>query len=251
MKAIRKLKKTIIFTLAFIMDIYQDLSVKNFYRSFYWQGGYPYKKRSLHQIISRMAKVGEIERIEKNGEVYLKLSTRGTDFLNEKISLLELSKKKWDGYWRLVVFDIKEIERNTRDFLRRKLKEWGFVMWQESVYISPHPILNEIDEFLKVKKLFPKVVTMESRLIGVKNHDKFAWVVFKLGQLKKKYEDLEIKIDTILKQKKKSKRSLQDILEEYRNLILEDPFLPKNLIDEDNWPREKIKNKLKRILLSE
>jgi phenylacetic acid degradation operon negative regulatory protein len=233
MQAVRKLKKTIIFTLAFIADLYQELSIRNYYRTFYWQGGYPYKRKSLYQTISRLVKIGDIEKIEKNGEIYLKLTTKGANFLDEKLSLLSLSKKEWDGYWRLVVFDIKEIERNIRDYLRRKLKEWGFVMWQESVYISPHPLLEKIDEYLKVKKLFPKVVTMESKLIGVKNHDKFAWAVFKLGKLKKKYTDLENKIDDFLKHKKKSGKNLQTVLEEYRNLIFEDPFLPKNLIKKE------------------
>lgn len=246
MKVIRKLKKGLLFTLAFIIDTYQDFSVKNYYRILYWQGGYPYKKESFTELVSRMAKLKEIEKVQKNGEVFLKLVSKDNLF-NEKISLKKLSEKEWDGLWRIVIFDIKEIEKYIRDTIRRRLKNWGFAMWQESVYISPHPILKEIDEFLKTKKLFPKVVTMESKLVGVKNHDKFAWVIFNLGYLKNQYLILEKEIKKIRREKKYPKEQIKEILEKFQQLILNDPFLPQGLI-KDSWPRERVKKEIKSLL---
>ncbi|MCX7881485.1 MAG: hypothetical protein N2482_03195 [Patescibacteria group bacterium] len=247
MRVVRKLKKGLIFTLAFIADIYQDFSIKNYYRVLYWPGGYPYKRESLTGLVSRMTKLKEIEKIRKDGEVFLKLTSKGGAFFNEKISLKKLSEKEWDGLWRVVIFDIKEIEKHLRDKLRRKLKSWGFALWQESVYISPHPILKEVDEFLKIKKFFPKVVTMEARLVGIKNHDKFAWVVFKLSDLKDQYLSLKNKIKKLKERKKYLEKEVKEILEEFQELILKDPFLPRGLIEKD-WPRERIKKELKDLL---
>lgn len=245
----RNLKKWLVFTLAFIFDQYEEISIKNFYRSFYFPGA-EQRKKSITQMFSRMIKVKEIEKTEEKGEVYLKLTDKGGRFFNEKISLKNFSERNWDGLWRLVVFDIDEVERNTRNRLRRKLKEWGFVLWQESVYLSPHPIISEIDEFLKVNQLFPKVVALESKIIGVKNYDRFAWVVFKLGELEEEYLNLEEKINQFFssKEKEKEKRKREEIIEQFKRLILKDPFLPRGLLNKD-WPRERIKNKIKKLLI--
>ncbi len=116
-------------------------------------------------------------------------------------------------------------------------------MWQESVYISPHPILETIDEFLKVKKLFPKVVTIEAKTIGIKNPDRFAWVVFKLGDLEKRYLDLKTKIKKI----KKNKKNIEEVLREFEELILLDPFLPKGLIKKD-WLRDEISSMIRNLV---
>jgi DNA-binding transcriptional regulator PaaX len=231
----KNLKKWLVFSLAFVFDQYKKISIKNYYRNFYFFGDPP-KRESLHKLVYRMIKVKEIEKVEKEGEVYLKLTNKGGNFFNEKISLKNLSEKEWDRKWRLVIFDIKEIERNLRDKLREKLKKWGFAMWQESVYISPHPILEAIDEFLKVKKLFPKVVTLEAKAIGIKNPDRFAWVIFKLGELENKYLALKKRI----KEMKKTKKNIKEIINRFQDLILIDPFLPRGLI-KGNWPRDKIK----------
>lgn len=244
MKTLRKLKKGIIFTLAFLADKYSEMSIKNFYRNVYYPG-YPYKKISLYQTVSRLVKTQEIEKIQKNGEVFLTLKNKAGGIFNEKISLQKLSKKEWDGFWRIVSFDIGEIEKSIRNTLREKLKLWGFAMWQKSVYISPHPILEEVDEFLKVKKLFPKVVAMEAKMVGIKNPEKFAFVVFNLKNLKKEYFNLNEKIKSY--KKNKDRKKLQEIIEQFQNLILKDPFLPKGLEDLD-WPREKIKKEIKNLM---
>lgn len=244
MKTLRRLKKGIIFTLAFLADEYNKMSIKNFYRSVYYPD-YPYKKNSIYQTVSKLIKTQEIEKIQKDGEVFLKIKNKVGGIFNEKISLQKLSKKKWDGFWRIVAFDISEIEKSLRNYLRKKLKSWGFAMWQESVYISPHPILEEVDEFLKVKKLFPKVVTMEAKIVGIKNPERFAFVVFNLKNLKKEYLYLQEKIKNY--KKNKNRKKLKEIIEQFQNLILKDPFLPKGLEDL-NWPREKIKKEIKSLI---
>ena len=48
---------------------------------------------------------------------------------------------------------IEEKEKHIRDMIRRKLKSLGFAMWQESVYLTPHPIAEEMNEFLEEKNL--------------------------------------------------------------------------------------------------
>jgi len=52
--------------------------------------------------------------------------------------------KKWDGKWFIVVFDVPEVERNKRNFLRKFLNEIGFFLYQQSVYVFPYECEEEI-----------------------------------------------------------------------------------------------------------
>jgi phenylacetic acid degradation operon negative regulatory protein len=52
--------------------------------------------------------------------------------------------KKWDGKWRVVVFDIPIASRIIRDAFRRKLKEFGFYAFQQSIWIYPYHCEEEV-----------------------------------------------------------------------------------------------------------
>lgn len=67
--------------------------------------------------------------------------------LKDKANVLELSKK-WDGKWRLVIFDIWERRRGVRDATRRRLNRLGFVRLQNSVWVYPYEC-QEVVELLK------------------------------------------------------------------------------------------------------
>ncbi len=55
-----------------------------------------------------------------------------------------LPKTRWDGRWRLVMFDIPSKQKKARDALRRKLQQLGLLQLQESVWITPYPCRDHI-----------------------------------------------------------------------------------------------------------
>ena len=55
---------------------------------------------------------------------------------------------KWDGKWRVIIFDIPEKYRNARVALSKKLLDMGCYQLQKSVWVYPFPCEEEI-EFLK------------------------------------------------------------------------------------------------------
>jgi CRISPR/Cas system-associated endoribonuclease Cas2 len=61
---------------------------------------------------------------------------------------------RWDGRWRLVVFDVPEKHRNARFALSEKLKELGFCMLQKSLWVHPFPCLEQI---AVIKHVYPEV----------------------------------------------------------------------------------------------
>ncbi len=62
--------------------------------------------------------------------------------------------KKWDGFWRIVMFDIPESKKLARSAVSRKIKDLGLYPIQKSVFVSPYLCKNEIDfvgEFFGVR----------------------------------------------------------------------------------------------------
>lgn len=45
--------------------------------------------------------------------------------------------KRWDRQWHLIIFDIPEKARQSREVFRRKLRQLGFAQLQKSVFIHP------------------------------------------------------------------------------------------------------------------
>jgi phenylacetic acid degradation operon negative regulatory protein len=60
------------------------------------------------------------------------------------------AKVSWDKKWRMVIFDIPEVTRRDRDFLRSQLQWLGFLELQKSVWIFPYEIKSELGDFIKL-----------------------------------------------------------------------------------------------------
>jgi len=62
-------------------------------------------------------------------------------------------KFKWDGKWRGIIFDVPELNRKDRVFLRKELKWMGFKELQKSVWVVPYDIEKELRALLKLWKM--------------------------------------------------------------------------------------------------
>jgi DNA-binding transcriptional regulator PaaX len=82
-----------------------------------------------------------------DGKIEIVLTKRGQKLeLVYKLDDLKLdTKKKWDGQWRMVMFDIPHFLKNARDAFRGKLRTLGFYPIQKSVFITPYKCEKEID----------------------------------------------------------------------------------------------------------
>ena len=78
--------------------------------------------------------------------------------LKFKIDEMEIKKPaKWDGQWRIVIFDIPERFKKAREALRNKLKDLGFIKLQESVFVFPYECEDEINFIVEVFLIRPFV----------------------------------------------------------------------------------------------
>ena len=82
--------------------------------------------------------------IERGGRLHL--TSAGHTHI-EKILMREYripEPVRWDGKWRILMFDIREKRRRVRNRLRTLLQGAGFVHLQDSVWVYPYPC----DEFV-------------------------------------------------------------------------------------------------------
>lgn len=88
--------------------------------------------------------------------------------------------QKWDGLWRVVIFDVWERRRATRDRLRLLLIETGFIRLQDSVWIYPY----DCEEFIAYARTELKLGAGLIYIIaqGVENEVKLR-TIFKLPSL--------------------------------------------------------------------
>lgn len=78
------------------------------------------------------------------------LTTKGAlEFLRFNIDDKK-KKEKWDGKWRMVIFDILEDQRQIRNLLRNRLRWLGFKELQKSVWIFPYDVSKELKEVLEI-----------------------------------------------------------------------------------------------------
>ncbi len=203
-----------------------------------------YKPSSLRQTIYRLLSTGDLEKKIIQGEPTLILSGKGLKKLGRKFSYFRLQNKNWDGYWRLVIFDIDEKKKYLRDKLRAKLQELGFGMWQKSIYISPFDLAEDMVEFLHSQKLFglAYVLTAKHQLMGEART--LAADVWHLNIINDEYQLL---IDAMEKfhdfSNIKQSTSLPKICQDYDQLLLKDPCLPQVLLPQD-WLAEKARKLL-------
>ena len=96
------------------------------------------RKEIINRARDRLLEHGFLERNERG---YLRLTARGGRELERlRWEGAELKKpKRWDGKWRILIFDIPESKRSIRNKIRLALLAVGFQKLQHSVWVYPHP----------------------------------------------------------------------------------------------------------------
>lgn len=64
---------------------------------------------------------------------------------------------KWDGFWRIIIFDIPERHKWAREGFRNALRQIGMHCMQDSVFVSPHPCEEKLRFLISIFSLAPHV----------------------------------------------------------------------------------------------
>lgn len=204
---------------------------------------YPYKalygytkeweRGSIRGCLSRLKRQKLIERRVIKGEICFRITDGGRDKVAKIIPVRGLREHRWDGLWRLVVFDVPEKKRWLRDDLRDKLLELGFACWQRSVWVTPFDVGREVSEYLESANLSQYSPTLlVKRMYGINEKD-FAYRVWRLDKLEGRYREIIERGRRINVKKKDAGRRLnnsKELILDYWDLLTKDPALPYDLL---------------------
>lgn len=110
-------------------------------------GMLPKRRQDEYIAVARRKLKKEGLLVEDGG--FLRLSPKGERALQKLSPRMLLQKPhKWDGKWRVLIFDIPEKRRVARDNIRGRLRSSGFIRAQDSVWIYPYPC----EEFVALLK---------------------------------------------------------------------------------------------------
>jgi len=118
------------------------------------------ERRRLYSIVKEFYQNRLVDFKEKeDGTVEIVLTKDGCKkALSFKIDEIKIKKpERWDGKWRIVVFDIPEKEKAAREALRKKLKDLKFIELQKSIFINPYECEDEIDFIVEFFQIRPYV----------------------------------------------------------------------------------------------
>lgn len=116
------------------------------------------------------------EKQNSDGTITIILTDKGKQkALTYDFENMEIKKpQKWDGKWRVVLFDIPENRKKLRESLRFHLKQLKFYEFQKSVFVHPYDCKDEIDyliEFYDIRR-FVRFIIADSidNELHLKNH---------------------------------------------------------------------------------
>ncbi|OHA54514.1 MAG: hypothetical protein A2Z62_00535 [Candidatus Terrybacteria bacterium RIFCSPLOWO2_02_42_20] len=117
----------------------------------------------ITRIMKKLKNKKLLDIYEKEGKERIEITEKGKKrIVRYQIDELKLNRpKKWDGQWRIIMFDIPEKFKKGRDALAKKMKDMEIYPMQKSVYVCPFHCKDEIDfvsEVFGVRKFVHYVI---------------------------------------------------------------------------------------------
>lgn len=100
--------------------------------------------------------------LKRNGYIAIKnlqskqavlLTPRGIERVVKLRWKIEGRRKRKDGKWQMIIFDVPERRKRHREVLRDGLCELGYQRLQDSVWICPYDVAKETELFLRQNDL--------------------------------------------------------------------------------------------------
>jgi phenylacetic acid degradation operon negative regulatory protein len=166
--------------------------------------------------------------------------------------------RPWDGWWRVVCFDVPRSENRQRRRLRQYLRNQGFGLLQDSVWLTPDPLDEQKRLLRSIKPDAESLVLLRARACGGESDNEIvagAWNFRRINDLYRQH--LKI-LDQMPLQKVRTPGNASALLKwseaertAWNDAMATDPLLPKRLLPDSylgcrSWERRR--SKLKRAL---
>lgn len=115
------------------------------------------ERDKIRRAIDRLENKKCVKKYKKEGIDIIEITENGRkEVLKYKLDEIKIKEqKRWDGTWRMIMFDIPEKHKTARDGLTLKLIKMGCAPIQKSVFVTPYECEKEIKfigEYFNVSK---------------------------------------------------------------------------------------------------
>ena len=115
------------------------------------------------QFLAELRRQHLVEFTRSEDSIQLQLSVKGIHRLqlSEIHDLAITAPDTWDGYWRIVLFDLPSHYTHQRYLLTSQLKRLGFVMMHDSTWYHPYPCHEAVTRLISYCSISRYVTTGE------------------------------------------------------------------------------------------
>jgi len=114
-------------------------------------------KKNFHQFVGYLQRKGYIKVKTLEGTKGIVLTPKGAERVLQVKRKLKEKKKRKDGKWIMIIFDIPEKQKKAREYLRDALVDLGYQKLQQSVWVCPYDVYKETEEAVRSYRIIPYV----------------------------------------------------------------------------------------------
>ncbi|OGZ64106.1 MAG: CRISPR-associated endonuclease Cas2 [Candidatus Staskawiczbacteria bacterium RIFCSPLOWO2_01_FULL_40_39] len=120
-------------------------------------------KKAFSNLVNYAKRKNYIRIKNLEGNMAVMLTKEGLNKVLKASFIIEGKKKRDDGKWAMLIFDVPEKYRKSRDLLRSVLHNLGYKMFQQSVWITPYDVSDKTEKLLQMYNLdeFVKIFLIE------------------------------------------------------------------------------------------
>jgi phenylacetic acid degradation operon negative regulatory protein len=200
---------------------------------------------ALRVVMSRLRREGWFEVTRAGGRAQYKATSKTWQLLDEGYErIFRAADEPWRGEWYVVIYEVPESERGTRDQLRKQLSWLGFGPLAASTWLSPHDRLEAVLAWAQNQPA-ARIETLIARSRDADQDRRYASQCWDLDGIKRAYLSFLQKFGSAEGVARwRSARGKYALVErvrlahEYRLFLFRDPRLPAHLLPAD-WPGER------------
>ncbi|SDE15442.1 PaaX family transcriptional regulator [Glycomyces harbinensis] len=201
---------------------------------------------AARSTLARMAEHGLLKRHRHGRKVYLGLTPRSREILNDgevRIWRIGVMDDRWDGTWTLLGFTVPESQRSQRHLLRSRLMWAGFGSLQGGLWIAPSPV--DTDTLLEGIEAAEHVKVFQARALAPTDVRDLVESAWDLEALAKHYHRFIERWSPDTDAADPLARQLL-LTAEWLHLLRKDPRLPIRHLPDD-WPAERAQRLFRRL----
>ena len=111
------------------------------------------KIRDFNQLIYHLKKSNYIKVKNLQNKKAIMLTKRGFDKVLKASFKIQEKKRRKDGKWIMIAFDLPQKHQKARDLLRSILQNLGYKLFQQSVWVTPYDVSDKTEKLLQTYSL--------------------------------------------------------------------------------------------------